>query len=176
MVKDLVIVSGAPGSGKTTLAVPLAAALRFPLLSKDVIKEQLYDTLGRGDGDDPWAWSRRLGAASMELMWTLAGHFPQVVLEANFRPHNTYERERITHLGERVVEVHCTCPIELAAERYAARARTDRHHPVHLLHELTDELAAEFDQPVGIGTVIPADTTSEVDVTSLARQIATLLT
>jgi hypothetical protein len=148
---------------------------KFPVLSTNVVKEQLYDTLGEGDGDDPCAWSRRLGAASMELMWTLAGYFPQVVLEANFRPHSTYERERIAHLGERMVEVHCTCSIELAAERYAARARTDQHHPVHLLHELTDELAAEFDQSVGIGTVIPADTTSEVDVTSLARQIAILL-
>jgi predicted kinase len=175
MVKDLVLVSGAPGSGKTTLAVPLAAALHLPLLSKDVIKEQLYDTLGDRDGDDPWSWSRRLGAASMELMWTLAGYFPQVVLEANFRPHSTYERERIAHLGERVVEVNCVCPIEIAAARYAARARTDQHHPVHLQHELTDELAAEFDEPVGIGTVIPVNTIDAVDVTSLARRIATLL-
>jgi predicted kinase len=112
----------------------------------------------------------------MELIWTLAGYFPQVVLEANFRPHSMYEREQIARLGERVVEVNCTCPIELAAARYAARARTDQHHPVHLLHELTDELVAEFDQPVGIGTVIPVDTTSVVDVMQLASRIAMLLT
>jgi adenylate kinase family enzyme len=42
-VKRVVLVSGAPGSGKTTIAVPLAAELGLPLLSKDIIKEQLFD-------------------------------------------------------------------------------------------------------------------------------------
>jgi broad-specificity NMP kinase len=37
--RRLVLVSGAPGSGKTTLAVPLAAELGFALLRKDRIKE-----------------------------------------------------------------------------------------------------------------------------------------
>jgi predicted kinase len=170
VLTDAIIVSGAPGSGKSTLAVPLAAALKLPLLSKDVIKEQLFDTLGQDE--DPWSWSRRLGAASMELMWTLASYSPKVVLEANFRPHSEYERGRIAQLGGRVVEVNCVCPIELAAARYAARARAAEHHAVHLQHELTDDLVAEFDRPVGIGTVISVDTTTEVDVTSLASRIA----
>jgi predicted kinase len=39
--RRLVYVSGAPGSGKTSLAVPLAAELGYPLLSKDRIKEVL---------------------------------------------------------------------------------------------------------------------------------------
>jgi adenylate kinase family enzyme len=33
----IVLVSGAPGVGKTTLAVPLASALNFTLISKDDI-------------------------------------------------------------------------------------------------------------------------------------------
>jgi adenylate kinase family enzyme len=37
----VVLVSGAPDAGKTALAVPLAAALGLPLLSKDQIKETL---------------------------------------------------------------------------------------------------------------------------------------
>ena len=58
------LVSGAPGSGKTTLAVPLAAELGFTLLRKDRIKETLHDVLGAPAPD--LAWSRRLGAAAME--------------------------------------------------------------------------------------------------------------
>lgn len=41
----LVLVTGAPGAGKTTLAGPLAAALGLPLIGKDVVKETLYDAL-----------------------------------------------------------------------------------------------------------------------------------
>jgi len=63
----IVLVSGAPGAGKTTLATPLAAALGFALLSKDHIKETLHDAMP-GPADD-LPWSRKLGGASMELLW-----------------------------------------------------------------------------------------------------------
>ena len=68
--RKLVYVSGAPGSGKSTLAVPLAAELGYALLRKDRIKETLHDALGAPEPDR--VWSRRLGAAAMELLWALA--------------------------------------------------------------------------------------------------------
>jgi predicted kinase len=172
-VKRVVLVSGAPGSGKTTLAIPLAAQLRLPLLSKDVIKEQLFDTLGVGNGD-ALSWSRSLGAASMELIWTLARYFPEAVLEANFRPRSSYEQSRILELSDRVVEVNCVCPPEVASKRYAARARSGRQHPTHVQRDLREDFDAEYDIPIGIGTVINVDTTRTVDVPSLAREIAAL--
>ena len=81
--RRLVLVSGPPAVGKTTLAVPLAAELGFALLAKDRIKETLHDALGFDAG---LAWSRRLGAATMELLWALAADAPAAVLEANFWP------------------------------------------------------------------------------------------
>jgi predicted kinase len=106
--RRVVLVSGAPGAGKSTLAGPLAAGLGFALLGKDRIKETLHDALGAPAPD--LAWSRRLGAAAMELLWTLAADAPAVVLEANFRPHSAYERNRILALSARPVEVNCVCP------------------------------------------------------------------
>ena len=67
--RQAVFVSGAPGAGKTSLAVPLAAELGFALVSKDMIKETPHDALGAPEPG--LAWSRALGAAAMELLWAL---------------------------------------------------------------------------------------------------------
>ncbi len=47
-MRRVVLVSGAPGAGKSTLAGPLAAELGFALLTKDQIKETLHDALAPG--------------------------------------------------------------------------------------------------------------------------------
>jgi predicted kinase len=164
-MKRLVYVSGAPGAGKTTLAGPLAAALGYALLTKDTIKETLHDALGAPEATR--AWSRQLGGASMELLWTLAARAPAVLIEANFRPHSEYERGRLLGLGGLPVEVHCACPIEVAAARYNARAR----HPVHVVDTLPASATAEYDRSVGIGALVTVDTTVPVDVAAVAARV-----
>jgi predicted kinase len=166
-----VLVSGAPGAGKTTLARPLAQLLGLPLIAKDDIKETLVDVLGDLDGER--AWSRKVGGASMELLWKLAERAPSAVLEANFRPYSDYERERLTRLEARIVEVYCRCPAELLMQRFHERAQTA--HPAHPLRDLTPEHLAEFDRPLGLGAVIEVDTTRPVDIQSLANQVTALL-
>jgi predicted kinase len=168
-VRRLVYVSGAPGAGKTSLAGPLAAELGYALVTKDMIKETLHDALG-APPDPDLAWSRRLGGASMELLWMLAAHAPEVVLEANFRPYSDYERDRFADLGGRLVEVHCQCPAEVALARYSARAR----HPVHVLKTLPAGAMAEYDRPVGIGALVTVDTTGPVDVAAVAAEVRRL--
>jgi predicted kinase len=160
-----VYVSGAPGSGKTSLAVPLAAELGYALVTKDRIKETLHDALGAPEPDR--AWSRRLGAAAMELMWALAADAPAVVIEANFRPHSEYERTKLSALAARPVEVHCACPPELAVERYNTRVT----HPVHVVTTVQLETMAEWDRPVGIGALVTVDTTVPADVSTVAAAI-----
>ena len=84
VVRRLVYVSGAPGSGKTSLAIPLAAELGYALLTKDIIKETLHDALD-GAPDPDRAWSRQLGGAAMELLVKGRGSLRLVPLPRVFR-------------------------------------------------------------------------------------------
>ena len=164
-------VSGRLGAGKSSLAAPLAAELGYSLVTKDLIKETLHDALYvPGDGKIDEAWSRRLSGASFELLFTLAARAGDMVIEANFHPHSEFERDRLRGLGDRVVEVHCACPAEVAVARYNARPR----HEVHWLKTATLTAMDKYDRPVGIGPLITVDTTGPVDVVSVAAEVRRL--
>ena len=152
------------------MARPLAAALEFPLLSKDVIKETLFDALGLVD-EDALVSSKRLGVAAMELLWRLAEETPCVVLEANFRPQSELERDRLRRLTSTPVEVYCRVPIELAAQRYTGRGASDAHHEVHVARTLPLSSFEEYREPVRLGPVIEVDTSAPVDVMALAENV-----
>lgn len=169
--RRIVLVSGSPAAGKTSLARPLAKLLGLPLIAKDDIKESLVDILGDQSGD--LAWSRKVGHAAWMVLWKLAERAPAAVLEANFRPHSAYERERLTRLNARIVEVHCRCPVDVLLQRFHERAKTA--HPAHPATDLTPEWIAQFDRPMGLGAVIEVDTTRPVDIDALAAQVGRLL-
>ncbi|MGO8961826.1 MAG: hypothetical protein ACLQFR_31315 [Streptosporangiaceae bacterium] len=92
-----------------------------------------------------------------------------MLVEANFRPYDKYQRERLAALAASLVEVYCKCAPDLAAHRYNERARTC--HPVHVVTELSAETLAEYDRPVGVGALITVDTTVPVDVMAVARAV-----
>ena len=58
----VVVVTGPPAAGKTTIAREVAARLRLPLITKDTIKEALFDGLGTAD----LAWYRGLRYPRLE--------------------------------------------------------------------------------------------------------------
>jgi predicted kinase len=173
MAPLIVLVSGCPGAGKTTLARPLAEELGLTLVCKDDIKEALFDALG-GPQDD-LAYSRQLGVVAWEVIWALAQANPRLVVEANFRPGSAYERGRIEALSRRVIEVHCACPPHVAQARYMARAQTAARHPVHALRTLSAADVADFQGPIGIGEVVVADTNAPVDPRAIAHKVDGLL-
>lgn len=173
-MRRIVLVSGAPGAGKATLGRPLAAALGMPFISKDTIKESLFDALGHV-ADDQLESSRRLGAAAMELLWRLAAESPAAVLEANFRGRSGYERGRVAALSAHPVEVYCRVPFEVAAARYAERGTSSDHHEVHVLRSITTAALTEFDTPFDLGPVIDVDTAAAVDIGALVERVLAAL-
>jgi predicted kinase len=171
--RRIVLVSGPPASGKTTLARPLAEALGFALLTKDDIKESLFTSMDGVPGDV--AFSRRLSEAAMHLLWALAPQCPQVVLEANFRTQSALERGQVAKLiaqpGTRLVEVFCRIPLEEAARRFEERARLERHHPAHALAEMSLEQLAVYAEPFAMSPVIEIDTSRAVDADALLARV-----
>jgi predicted kinase len=159
-----VLVSGLPGSGKSTIARPLAQQLGLPLLARDDIKESLWDALGPGDV----AWSRRLGAASAEVFLRLAQTAGTAVLDNFF---HADRRADVAALGGPLVEVHCACPVEIARMRYTLRQRHACHFDAEYGLPAFDRWVRNDREALGLGPVLEVDTSQPADVDAIARWV-----
>ena len=135
MTKPFVlIVTGSPSSGKTTLGRRIADDMRLPFIHKDGLKELLFDTLGWSDR----AWSKRLGVATYAILYHIveaqvrAG--ASFVVESNFHP--VYDNEKVAALqktyGFAAFQVRCVADGDVLFARFKARAESGERHPGHV--------------------------------------------
>jgi predicted kinase len=134
----LVIVGGAPATGKTTLALALGTSLRLALITKDDIKEALASPFATGDRD----WSRQLGVAAYSVLFTVAERILAagngLILETNFRRGMSESSLRaLARLAPTAVIV-CRVPDPLRRKRFQDRAARGRHR-VHIDSAVLDE-------------------------------------
>jgi predicted kinase len=167
--EQVVVVTGVPGAGKTTLARSLAIALRLPLIARDTIKEALGDVLGPVDQSG----SRQLGGASYEVLFAVAAELPgTVIIESNFGARSVPAIRALAPSPP--IQVFCECPLELAAERYNNRPRHGVHHTPKVTRQHLRDMGPTSPLQLG-GELLPVDTSTPVHVAELAARITAAL-
>jgi predicted kinase len=180
----LIIVTGRPAAGKSTLAAWLGKQLSLPVISKDGIKEVLFDQLGWQDRE----WSKMLGRASVELMY----HYAQTQLEANrsvilenaFYPDLASPKLQglINQYKADALQITCHTDSDVLFERFSQRARLGVRHEGHVDIQSLDELKVNLkrEQPIKLeidGHVVQVDTTdfSALDYEFVLEQVKTIM-
>lgn len=175
-MKKAILVNGVPASGKSTVARALARRFGAPLMTLDTVKEPLFHHVGIGDREH----NRKLGRASYEIIFAAVGEWPDdalVVVDAwfGFQPPEVLERHLLTAGIGRTVELWCTAPGPVLAERYLSR--TGARSPGHPGPEYAPELVALSARaaPIGRGPLLAIDTTEPFRLDEAADFVARAL-
>lgn len=145
----LVIVTGPPASGKTSIVEQLAASLGLPLFTKDGIKELFADALGEGAYDHASDLGKgsqlQLIAIAQELIRT--GH--GVVIESFF--HRGITEPQLESMLEQAnaVLVHVTANEDDLVARYAERMDDPSRHEIHNTDGTAEELRKLLQEGMG---------------------------
>ena len=145
MKRILLVITGPPCAGKTTLAAQLGRELSLPVIHRDVLKEILFDTLGVKDR----AWSREVGGASYDLLFSFLESLLKVgypcIVETSFeRRASTRLKNLCDTYNFTPVEILCTSDLETFRKRYKARLESGERHAGHVDHLNLDEISSRW--------------------------------
>jgi predicted kinase len=130
----LVVIQGAPGTGKTTLVRQIEDKISIPVIGKDDIKELLFDRLPQSDKD----FSQLQGKASFGMLYAFTRTFLEngkpIMIEGAF--HTELSRANIGAIiaatDARFLEIFCHVDETVRIQRFIDRANDSSRHPAHL--------------------------------------------
>ncbi len=141
----VVVISGMPGSGKTTLGRDLSDALHLPLVSRDLIKTGMHVTAHSTDPGE----MKRFSSAAFDTFFAaldlLVAAGSSAIAEAAF--HRERSAASLARLPDRADVAHLALHVDpsVALRRYRERAERGERHPAHADLDNLERLADDVD-------------------------------
>lgn len=135
-----ILVTGIPAAGKSTMAAFLAEHFGLPVISKDKIKEFMYDDIGFCSREE----KVKLGIASMNIMYYMAAELMKsnqpFILENNFEK---ISRKPLIQILEKysykAITVTLTGNYSKIYERFTERNSSPDRHRGHVVNDCYPE-------------------------------------
>jgi len=126
----IIMIYGPCGAGKTTMGRKISTGLDIPLISRDDIKELLFDDLGWSDRE----WCYKLGRASYSLLYffmeKLFSTGRTFIIESNFINENL--KEMCEKYNYKLILIKCYADKEILFERAIKRDESGERHLGHI--------------------------------------------
>jgi predicted kinase len=170
---NLIIVSGQEATGKSSIGKEIAKSLGYEYLSKDIIKEALFDSARHSTLDYRWYETRAKQEFFREIDQFIKND-ANVVIEANFVGADKARLQEYLHFGVNVREVYCYANGMKTFKRFVARNESGQRHKGHhdrrwypkiMIEDFLQYVGVRWpSKPVGLGSVLV-----EVDTTDLTK-------
>ena len=135
-----ILVTGIPAAGKSTMAEAISERLKLPVISKDSIKELLFDNVGFQSREE----KVNLGIASMEIMYYAAGQLMKAgqafILENNFEYSSEHGMKNLLEKYQySALTITLTGDYKAIYQRFLERESSPDRHRGHVVNDCYPE-------------------------------------
>lgn len=136
----IIVISGLPGAGKTTLGHNLANFMKLPFLAKDEIREILFNHFGSDSKNMPM-----IRDATYEVLYStikkIVSAGKSVIIESNFE--EQFATPQLQSLKNEfncaLFQIFCSVEAKIAFARFQKRSQEGSRHHLHATHNTFEE-------------------------------------